>query len=66
MLFKMFIRSARRNNIILVTLFTVLLGSVVQLFPPCVQASERLRTRPKITGLKIDSPTPMFFNRNIL
>lgn len=42
MLFKMFIRSARRNNIILVTLFTVLLGSVVQLFPPCVQASERL------------------------
>lgn len=36
MLFKMFIRSARRNNIILVTLFTVLLGSVVQLFPPCV------------------------------
>ena len=42
MLFKMSIRSALRNNIILATLFTVLLGSIVQLLPPCVQASERL------------------------
>ncbi len=27
---------------------------------------EQLRIRPKINCLKIDSPTPMSFNRNIL